>query len=214
MTTPVLALLGSSGSWAVVVSAVGLIVAVVARFDARKAAKAAEESAQQQRRSTDLAEQALTLERERSHREAGDYAERVAPRWEAAESGPGGLFHTDGSHIFGSLRNGGLHSARILVAVLDVAGARGAMQTRCRDADDDQWADMPHVPPGSLLDVRCDLSHLPVDGGARPMIYMDYDAPGLDHPLFGATIELLRQGAAADGQPQWRVGTIRNELRP
>jgi hypothetical protein len=68
-------------------------------------------------------------------------------------------------------------------------------------------------PRGALLDVRCELDGLPIDGGARPMIYMDYDAPGLNHPLFGVTIELLRKGAGSDGLPRWKIGAIRNDLR-
>jgi hypothetical protein len=204
----------SSGTWAVVFSAIGLMVAVAARFDARRAAKAAEESAEQQRRAADLAEQGLSLERERSHREVGDYTERVAPLWEASAEGPDGFFRTDGSHMLGSLRNSGLHGARILVAALDVAGPRAGMQTRCRDSGDDQWQDEPHVPPGSVLELRCDLSGLPINSDARPMVYMDYDAPGLNHPMFGVTIELLRRGVGANGQPQWKVGAIRNDLRP
>lgn len=203
----------SSGTWAVVFSAIGVIVAIVARLDARRAAKAAEESAEQQRRATDLAEQALSLERERSHREVGAYTERVAPRWEAAAEGADGFFRTDGSCMFGSLRNCGLHGARILVAALDVAGPREGMQTRCRDSGDDRWDGEPHVPPGSVLELRCDLSGLPINGDARPLIYMDYDAPGLNHPMFGVTIELLRTGAGADGRPEWKVEAIRNDLR-
>ncbi len=54
---------------------------------------------------------------------------------------------------------------------------------------------------------------MPIDSGARPSIYMAYDAPGLNHPAFGVTIELLRRGSGADDQPQWVVGAIRANLR-
>jgi hypothetical protein len=211
----VFAFLGlSDGAWAVVIAAVGVVVATLARFDARKAAKAAVDTAELARQATDIAEQGLMLERERSHREIADYTERVAPRWEATEPDERGYFRTDGSHLVGSLRNSGLHGARILVAALDVAGPRAAVQTRCPDSDIEGWDDEPHVPPGSLLELRCDLTGLPIEGGARPMLYMDYDAPGLNHPMFGVTVELLRRPAGPDGLAQWRVGAIKNDLRP
>lgn len=211
----VLAFLGwTSGTWAVAIATVGVVVAVLARFDARSAAKAARETVELTRTSTQIAEQGLTLERERSHREVADYAERLAPRWEATEDDAQGFFRTNGSYLTGSLRNSGLSGARVLVAVLDVAGPRAAVQTRCAGSDNGAWEDEPHVPPGAVLELRCELAGLPIDGSARPMLYMDYDAPGLNHPMFGVTIELLRRPAGPDGQPQWKVGAVKNDLRP
>ena len=205
--------LSGSGDWAVAISAVGVIVALLARFDARRAAKAAQDMADLARQSTQIAEQGLALERERSHREITDYTERVAPRWEATEPDERGLFRTEGSYLVGGLRNTGLHGARILLAALDVAAPRVPVETRCPDTGDGEWEDEPHVPPGSVLELRCDVAELPMDGGARPTLYMDYDAPGLNHPEFGVTIELLRRPAGVGGGPQWKVGAVRSDLR-
>jgi hypothetical protein len=214
--TVVLAFLGwGSATWAVVIAGAAFVVAgLSAAFAwtearaARRSASAAEVSADEARRSREVAEQALALDRERNHREIADYTERVAPRWEAAESDQRGYFSSDGSQLEGSLRNAGLHGASITVAVLDVGSPRVRMQTRCGS----DWEDHPHVSPGAVLELRCDVSGVPIDG-ARPMIYMDYEAPGLNHPAFGVTVELVSKGTDHRGRRIWGVGAVRQDVR-
>lgn len=53
-----------------------------------------------------------------------------------------------------------------------------------------------------------------MESDARPMLYIDYEAPGLSHPPFGVTVELLRQPADARGHLRWRVGAVRYDVRP
>jgi hypothetical protein len=214
LTAMPLAFLGwTAETWGPVIAAAATIVAVLAAASAWKSARAAADTAEEARRGRLIAEQSLALERERSHREVADYTERVAPRWQATELDERGYFSSDGSHLEGSLRNGGLHGARILLAVLDMAGPRAAVQTRCDGTASGGWEEHPDVPPGSVLQLRCDLDGLPISGDARPMLYMDYEAPGLNHPPFGVTVELLRQRSDARGHTRWRVGAVRNDVR-
>ncbi|MDP8910102.1 MAG: hypothetical protein M3N47_13530 [Chloroflexota bacterium] len=211
MTTPTLltVLAWDASTWIVVVAAGALVVAIAVALPWKRAT-APGRSAEEARRSREIAEESLALERQRSHREIADYTERVAPRWEATEPDQRGYFHSDGSQLEGALRNAGLHGARVLLAVLDVGRPRVRMQTRC----DGDWEDQPHVPPGSVLQLRCELDGVRLDGGARPMLYMDYDAPGLDRPGFGVTVELLASGGDHRGRRAWRVGAIRPDVRP
>lgn len=206
-----------SATWAVVIAVGALAVAgVSAAFagteahSARRSASAAEVSAEEARRSREIAEQALAIDRERSHREVADYTERVAPRWETAEPDQRGYFSSDGKQLEGSLRNAGLWGARIAIAALDVGKPRVGMQTRCGG----DWEAHPHVSPGAVLELRCDIAGVPIDGGARPMIYMDYEAPGLNHPAFGVTVELVSKGTDHRGRRIWRVGAVRQDVRP
>ena len=46
------------------------------------------------------------------------------------------------------------------------------------------------------------------------MIYMDYEAPGLNHPPFGVTVELLAKGTDHRRRRIWRVGAVRQDVRP
>jgi hypothetical protein len=209
-----IALLGWDGNtWGPLIAAAALVVAFLARLDARKSANAAAETARQARRSTELAEEGLALERQRSHREIGDYAQRVAPRWEPTEPDERGFFVSDGEHLSGALRNTGLHGASIIDAALDVAGARAQVQTRCDGSASGGWESHPHVPPGAVLQMRCELEGLPIMSDARPMLYIDYDAPGLNHPPFGVTAELLRQQEDVRGRARWRLGAMREDIR-
>ena len=210
-TVTLLTALGwDAGTWGIVVAAGALVVAIAAAAFAYTSARAASTSAEEATRSREIAEQALAIDKERSHREIADYTERVAPRWEAAEPDQRGYFHSDGLQLEGALRNVGLHGARILLAVLDVGRPRVRMQARCAD----DWEDQPHVPPGSVLQLRCDLDGVPIDGADRPMLYMDYDAPGLNHPPFGVTVELVSKGTDHRQCRIWKVGATRPDVRP
>ena len=195
-----------------IIAAAALAIAFLARLDARKSARAASATADEARRARVVAEESLALERQRSHREITDYAAQVAPRWEATDPDERGFFSSDGEYLTGGFRNAGLHGARIIVAALDVAGPRAPVQTRCDGPASGGWEDHPHVPPGAVLRLRCELAGLPIDSNARPMLYIDCEAPRLSHPPFGVTVELLRQPDDARGH-RWRVGAVREDVR-
>ena len=202
-------------TWVAAIAAAALVVSIVAAIFAGVSARQAARSASEARRSNDIAEQSLALERQRGDREVVDYTERIAPRWEAAEPDQRGYFNSNGAQLEGSLRNVGRHSARILGAALDVGPRRTRMQTRCGGG----WEDHPHVPAGAVLELQCDVAPVATDGGegekikARPMIYMDYEAPGLSHPPFGVTIELLDKGTDHRRRRIWRVGAVHQDVR-
>lgn len=202
----------TTDAWVAVIAAAALLVSVVAAIVAGVSARHAARSASEAERSNDIAEQLLGLERQRGHREVVDYTERVAPRWEPAKPGTQGYFYFDGSHLQGALRNEGLHAARILLAVMDFGGARVPVQTRV--GHDFAWEDNAQVPPGDVLRLRCDPPGHAIGGDARPTLYVDYEAPDLDHPPFGVTVELLAKGTDHRGHRVWRVGAIRRDVRP
>jgi hypothetical protein len=203
----------NSETWTPLIAALAVAIATIALIYARRTAKATDAQAAATARATDIAERALAFERQRSHREESDYTERVAPRWEATELDARGEFQSDDASLRGSLRNAGLTGATVVAAALDVGSGRFPMEVRAEGTPNGDWEAHPHVPPGSVLELRCALASS-IRGRSRPMIYMDYEAPGLNHPPFGVTIELVRRPADARGQTRWHVGPIREDLRP
>ena len=192
------------------------------RHGARSAA-AAETSAAHSQRSADAAErsastqeEALEIERRRAAGERVKAAHEQAPKWESISDGPEGSFRLANGFLEGGLRNAGLTGARIEVVVLDLpSGGRLPVDTR-RDPPgvaSGGWESHPHIPPGGVVLLRCEVSGGELESDARPSLYMDFSASGLAHVgLLGVTVELLRHGTTADGALAWKVGRIRPGL--
>lgn len=209
------ALLGwSAETWGAVLTAVGIVVAIAiaiaVALEARRGRTKAppDTSGQEARRYALRADEAAGLEGKRNKRAIAGYGDSVAPRWEVGESGGHAFFASDGSELEGALCNVGSSGAEILLVMLEVAGSRVRMQTRHADGAG-EWEDHPYVAPGSLLQLRCGLDGLAMGGDVRPKLRIDYEAPTLDYPAFGVTLELLRHGSDPRGRTLWRLRSSR-----
>jgi len=221
------------------ISIAALVVAAVAARQAKRSAdaavgserhgersaQAAEDSAGAARRSADASErsaatqeEALELERHRAAAERFKASEEFAPKWEALSDSSEGLFVLRDGVFAGALRNAGLTGANVHLAVLDLpSGGRMTVSTRREPSGGASggWESHPHVPPGGVLWLRCEMTSDALSSDARPSIYMDFQATGLAHVGdLGVTLELTREGAAADGALAWKVGRVRAGLRP
>src|ERR1044072_3664994 len=75
------------------------------------------------------------------------------------------------------------------------------------------WEAHPHVPPGGILMLTCEIPEDEPQSEARTSIYIDFQASGLVHVgLLGVTIELLNHGTADGPSVAWKVGRVRPGL--
>jgi hypothetical protein len=208
---------------AIIVAITGLVVGWLSYQAAARSASAAETSAVEARRSADAAEsgvrlqeEALELERNRERREWRErHRDATNAEWEPAEDGEAGFFRSTSTEFVGALRNTGLTSTRIRGAYLDFDGQRALLHTRCEGPNGSGgWESSPSVPPQAVLLLRASIGPAGLRGDARPTIYMDFDAAGIDNGIEGVTIELLRAGSAPTGEALWRVGRSRMALLP
>lgn len=208
---------------AIVIAIVGLVVAWLSYQAATRSASAAEVSAVEARRSANAAErgvrvqeEALELERDRERREAiRRYRDSTTAEWEPVDAGEVGYFRSSTDEFNGALRNSGLTATRVRGAYLDYDGQRSLILTRCDGPNGSGgWESSPSVPPGAVLQMRADISPAGLRGDARPTIYMDFDAAGIDNGLEGITIELLRAGSSPTGDALWRIGRSRMAVLP
>jgi hypothetical protein len=199
----------STGTWAVVVAAVGVAMTVVIylvdRFRPRSTSDPAVIAAAE--RENELRAEALEVERRRDQRERIEALMEQAPRWEAHEKGEAGYFTSDGRELVGRLRNVGQHVAQVNLARLDVDGQVATFALTCdpRHGGGGYIAEAT-VTPGSVMSMRCDITGMSLSGTARPSIYMDFTGLGSVTGELGVTIPLLRTGEDPRGHARWRIG--------
>jgi hypothetical protein len=157
-----LALFGlEADSLPVMIAVVALCVSAYGAVQARRSARAAEQSESHARRSADAAElntdmqaRSLELKKQQNAREEVLRAEERAPRWEQIADDETGYFVWHRGEFEGRLVNTGLSPAAVDLVVLDTPdGQRHPLQTRCEPPGPGSggWESHPIISPGSVL---------------------------------------------------------------